>query len=259
MQPQKFERIAEDLRQRILSGDLKHGDQLPTHETLIKTYRTTGMTVRRALTELELEQLVETRPTVGTFVRNQERHRIELGDGSLTAFAPTFPVLNDRLLKAIAGPDGELTQTMRVSRSVPPQGVARRLGTGTDPVVLHHRVFFVGDDRVSLANTYFPEPLAAGTEIEQPRDAGLTAFETLEASGLPADDLQWDLAARTATAAECREMRWPTALPVFVQICTAYTGGDRPIGCWVVVLPGDRVLFTERCHRKARPNIHAVM
>jgi GntR family transcriptional regulator len=241
------------------AGELKHGDKLPSHESLIREYRTTGLTVRRALTELELEQLVETRPTVGTFVRNQERERIEIGSGNLSAFTPTFPVLNDRLLKAIAGPDREISRTTQVSRAIPPSGVAQRLGTGQAPVFLRHHVFYVDDDRISLSNTYFPEHLVAGSALEATNDPGFTAFDTLDTLGLPADDLQWDLAARTATTAECREMRWPTALPVFVQICTAYTNGETPVGCWVIVLPGDRVLFTERCHRKARPNIRAAM
>jgi GntR family transcriptional regulator len=258
MKPQKYRQIADDLRDQILSGRLEPGARIPTHEALMTRWRTTGMTVRRALAELESELLIETRPTVGTFVRNQQRHRLELGPGSLTAFSPTYSVLNDRFLAKLATPATPLSQTMDVDRVVPPLGVADRLRTGASQVILQHRVFYVGDDRVSLSNTYFPEHLVAGSPIEEVGHGDFQAFDILEDLGLRADDLEWDLFVRNATAAESREMRWPASLPVLGQLCTAYTADNVPVGCWVIILPGDRLLLTERCHRTSSSNIRAV-
>lgn len=258
MKPQKSEEIAEDLRDQILSGDLKPGDRLPTHKSLIKTYRTTEITIRAALTQLELEQLIETRAKVGTFVRNQQRHRLSLEEGSLTEFRPTFPILNQRLLAKVAQDTGlPPSQTIDYAHVLPPSGVADRLGTGTDRVTQHHRVFYVGDDRVSVSNTYFPDAVVAGTVLAGPATEDVPVFDTLADRGIAVGYLIWDMFARSATPRECHEMRWPTALPVMVQLCTAYTADDQPVACWVIVLPGDRLLVTERCERVVRQKMRA--
>lgn len=63
-----YQQIAEQIRFRIVSGQLAAGDELPTIRGLAESLRVNPNTVARAYRELEHEQLVEKRRTTGTFV-----------------------------------------------------------------------------------------------------------------------------------------------------------------------------------------------
>src|ERR1700735_4383915 len=64
-----YRQIAEDLRQKIESGHLGHGKQLPTELELREQYNNASRnTVRDAVKWLITRGLVETRPGQGTFV-----------------------------------------------------------------------------------------------------------------------------------------------------------------------------------------------
>jgi GntR family transcriptional regulator len=63
-----YRQIADDLRQKIESGELGHGDQLPTELELREGYEASRNTVRDAVKWLIGRSLVETRPGQGTFV-----------------------------------------------------------------------------------------------------------------------------------------------------------------------------------------------
>src|SRR5690349_16246657 len=60
--------IAQVLRRDITAGRLRPGEQLPPISALAKAYRTTAITVRRALRTLEEEGLIRVDHGVGTFV-----------------------------------------------------------------------------------------------------------------------------------------------------------------------------------------------
>jgi GntR family transcriptional regulator len=63
-----YRRIADDLRDKIESGELAHGSQLPTEIELRERYDASRNTVRDAIKWLITRGLVETRPGQGTFV-----------------------------------------------------------------------------------------------------------------------------------------------------------------------------------------------
>jgi GntR family transcriptional regulator len=56
------------LRDRILTGVFASGARLPTENDLAESHGVSRVTVRRALAELEQEQLIERRPSTGTRV-----------------------------------------------------------------------------------------------------------------------------------------------------------------------------------------------
>ena len=60
--------IVDQIRFRIVSGQLRAGDELPTIRGLAESLRVNPNTVARAYRELEVEQLIEKRRTTGTFV-----------------------------------------------------------------------------------------------------------------------------------------------------------------------------------------------
>lgn len=56
------------LREQIVSGRLRPGDQLPTQEQLCRLYAVSRITVRRALSDLMAEGLIRKRQGLGAFV-----------------------------------------------------------------------------------------------------------------------------------------------------------------------------------------------
>jgi GntR family transcriptional regulator len=70
----KYERVASAIRNQILAGRLKPGDQLPTTQGLIETYGVSYGSVRTALLILKAEGLIEGRQGEGVYVREQSSH-----------------------------------------------------------------------------------------------------------------------------------------------------------------------------------------
>ncbi|MCO8123755.1 GntR family transcriptional regulator [Stieleria sp. TO1_6] len=68
-----YQQIVEQIRFRILSGQLASGDELPTIRGLAESIQVNPNTIARAYRELEHEGLVEKRRTTGTFVSETPR------------------------------------------------------------------------------------------------------------------------------------------------------------------------------------------
>jgi DNA-binding GntR family transcriptional regulator len=63
-----YEQIADDLRTRIMSGELPPGTRLPPQKELAGSYEVAVETLRKALDVLAREGVVASRSTRGTFV-----------------------------------------------------------------------------------------------------------------------------------------------------------------------------------------------
>jgi GntR family transcriptional regulator len=257
MRREGFRRIAGELRERILSGDLPPGAQIPTTKELVTTYRTTVVTVRRAIEELTKEGLVEGRQPVGTFVRNEHREVLEIcRDDQLSAFSPPPPSVSDRFLAAYATDGKPFSQTLDIRTAVPPDGVAHRLGAPGEPVLLRHRVLYAGKERISIANTYVPLHVAAGTPMEQPSMVENDLVALLDEAGFPVDVVDEEMFVRPASALECTEMGWDTGQHLLGQMFTARSN-DRPVACWVSLMPSVRCILARRYRMKELPAVRA--
>ena len=74
-----YAQITEQIRTKILTGELKEGDALPSIRALAKELRISVITTKRAYEDLEQAGLVNTVPGKGSFVavQNPELHREE--------------------------------------------------------------------------------------------------------------------------------------------------------------------------------------
>lgn len=75
-----YEQITEQMKQAILSGNLKPGDALPSIRSLAKDLKISVMTTKRAYQDLERDGFIVTFAGKGSFVaeRNHEFIREEL-------------------------------------------------------------------------------------------------------------------------------------------------------------------------------------
>ena len=94
IQPERlYEQIVSQIEQRIVAGDLKAGDQLPSENELAKQFAVSRTAVREAIKALRERRLVEVRPGRGTFIINgipdAMRHSLGLlmNFGSMNGFS----------------------------------------------------------------------------------------------------------------------------------------------------------------------------
>lgn len=163
-----YRQIAEDLRDKIESGEIRPGEQLPTENQLRKSYKASRNTVRDAIGWLANHWLVETRAGRGTFVTNK-----------ITPFVST--------LTGKAGGGGtdvylaEVTAKGRTPENSPvkveiqraPDRVARALHI--DPgtlVVSRHQERLIDGTPWSLQTSFYPWRLvdAGAVRLAEPED-----------------------------------------------------------------------------------------
>lgn len=72
-----YEQIKEQIKNKIISNELKAGDLLPSIRSLAKDLRISVITTKNAYDELEKEGYVETIPGKGTYVANKNAEIIK--------------------------------------------------------------------------------------------------------------------------------------------------------------------------------------
>lgn len=90
-----FERVAEQIEKRILDGELRKGDRLPTERELAEQFRVSRTAVREAMKILAQKGLVDMRPGRGTIVI----------DGASTAMQNSIGLMMKLKLGEIGGSD----------------------------------------------------------------------------------------------------------------------------------------------------------
>lgn len=87
IQPERlYEQIVGQIEQRILAGELKAGDQLPSEHELAKQFAVSRTAVREAIKALREKRLVEIRPGRGTFIINRTPDAMRHSLGLLMKF-----------------------------------------------------------------------------------------------------------------------------------------------------------------------------
>jgi GntR family transcriptional regulator len=89
-----YRQLVRQVRQAVLLGVLREGDQLPTVKEVVAKVAINPNTVLKAYRELEFEGLAEGRPGVGTFVTRS------LADSAFAAHAALRKELGGWLAKA---------------------------------------------------------------------------------------------------------------------------------------------------------------
>ncbi len=72
-----YEQVKEQIKNKIVSNELKTGELLPSIRSLAKDLRISVITTKNAYEELEREGYVETIPGKGTYVANKNKELIK--------------------------------------------------------------------------------------------------------------------------------------------------------------------------------------
>lgn len=250
-----FRQIADILGDAVRSGHYQPGAKLPSESELMQRYRTSRLTVRRALGVLSAEEgLIEKVKGVGTFVR-----------------APAAPVRVRRstmqrdywrrgrtaLESGIFNSGDDASETVRIAQDVyrleevpAPTAVAEALDIAAGaPVFVRGRYLGDEDGPMQLADSYFPRDLAVGA-IRDPEAKGVT-YLTIESQGYRIDMFRERLRARMPTQDEARDLQIRDAgMPIIELTKTTFAvppdsidARSVPVEYFRAVMVGDRHEF----------------
>lgn len=224
-----YEQVADDLRQAILRGDYKPGDRLPPDRELTERYGVSRITMRRAVGMLAAEGLIQGRTSRGTVVldrrpltltasryeRDRGRHDSSAADAYRDELAAQGRQADQRFEMRVIPASARVAERLRV----PPSSM----------VVLRRLVRFVDDRPTSIQDSYYPDDIAAGTEIMSPDDVPRGTIRVLAELGHEEVGHVEEIAVRMPPAEEERRiLQLGVSVPVLDQIRTAYTVA-RPV------------------------------
>jgi GntR family transcriptional regulator len=235
----KFRQIAEHFRTRILSGELRAGDEMPSERALAVEYGISRPTATRALELLRSQGLVHSIQGSGTYVsdlavnrRASERYQRAKAAGRIYSDGERAEILAAEIIET------------------PPEAVAQALKLAPNTAAIkRRRITWDGGRRAEVSTSWFSAELAATAprllSTERIRSGTLAYVE--DRTGRTATYARDRIAARSAGAADARALGLPRpSSPVLAVEHTVYDQADQPLEFAEAVYPPDRWTYEQR-------------
>ncbi|MFH8982397.1 GntR family transcriptional regulator [Streptomyces varsoviensis] len=253
-----YQRIADDLRQRIDEGTLTVGDRIPSRSELKRAYDASDQTVDRAVRVLKAAGYAEGQFGRGVFVSD----RAPLGallrstgavdspfatvirgyDPARERDADTCPSL-DRTSPQSAS-DTALTWEATSTEMAAPDRIAARLGLAPDAGVICTQYEYLANRRpVQLATSWEPLSVTEGTDVAHPERgpyARRGVRGRLAAIGIRVVRAQDLVGSRPATSREAETLGCAVGQCVTVVERTHFDSDDRAVETADIVVRADR-------------------
>ncbi|GAA0422892.1 hypothetical protein GCM10010357_50380 [Streptomyces luteireticuli] len=230
------ERIAADLRDEIMSGDLPPGGNVPSTLRLKNRFHVSNATVQKALQVLKAEGLVVGRPGSGVTVR-EHRQRTMHPASYLAPAAPGQPYrwITEAERRGVRA----RSRLLDVAEVRPPADVAAALNlAGDGTALLRSQILLFDDEPVELVKSYYPLDIADGTPMTQHRRIRGGTPTLLAELGYPPRHSVDQVSARVPTQEQYTALAMPSDLPVLRTFRVVYTDGERPIEASVMAKAG---------------------
>jgi GntR family transcriptional regulator len=233
-----YQRIANTYRNKIIAGELRSGDQLPTEHQIADQFGVVRQTVRTGLGVLVTEGLIVARRPHGYFVRERE-HMIYRPQGKSRP-RPATPEM-DRFSQQILAEGRTPSQLIEVSLVQAGPELAERLQVEVGAtIVARRRIRFINGEPTNLNDSHFPIDLVKDSEIMSPAYLPRGTDQVLADLGYRQDYAIDEIFVRMPTPSEIHRLALGPGTPVAVHYDTGYTAAGRPVQCAINVLPGDR-------------------
>jgi GntR family transcriptional regulator len=230
------ERIAADLRDEIMSGDLAPGSSLPSTQQLKNRFDAASATVQKALQLLKSEQLVVGKAGSAVTVRPHRQETVRPAAFSQPA-APGSP--SPLVAEAAARGRSAVVRLLEVGEVRPPADVAAALRFhGDDTAVMRHQLLLHDGEPVELATCYYPVELARGTALTGSRRIRGGTPALLAELGYPPRRTVDLVSARVPTQEQYEALRLPGNLPVLRTLRVVYSDDDLPVEATVMAKAG---------------------
>ncbi|MFI0238324.1 GntR family transcriptional regulator [Streptomyces sp. NPDC016845] len=232
----KYLQVAHYLRDQILRGDLRPGDEVSSERQLAADWKISRPTAARALEALSHQGLVEKRQGSGTYVRNLEinrRARELYGRARKTGkiYAP-----------------GEYAVITSAGWMDAPDHVADALGLVKDRrAVQRRRITHNQDGPVALSTSWFAPAVGQRApkllELDRIQEGTLLYVES--ATGRQGSYAEDRMCARPATDAEATDLQLREGEPVLVLQHLVLDMEDRPLEFAEATYPPHRWAFEQ--------------
>ena len=230
------ERIAADLRDDIMTGELPPGANLPSTVQLRTRFDASNATLQKALQLLKDERLVVGRAGAAVTVR-EHRQRTMSPATSLTpaAAGEPYPWLAEA---AKHGRDARIT-LLDVTETSAPADIRAALGLRDDgSAVRRSQLLLIDDEPAELVRSYYPLDIARGTPLmDRRRIKGGTATLLRQLGHAPHHCVD-RVAARVPTQEQFETLRLPGSLPVLCTLRVVHAADGHPIEATSMVKAG---------------------
>ncbi|MFI2003002.1 GntR family transcriptional regulator [Streptomyces sp. NPDC020330] len=230
------ERIAADLRDDIMSGNVAPGDSLPSTAQLKERFGAANATVQKALQLLKGEHLVVGRAGASVTVREHRQRTIR----PAAYMAPSASGEPYRWLTEAANSGTRARSTLLdVTETEPPADIVDALALPPGgSAILRHQLLSIDDEPAELVASYYPLDIAEGTAITEFRRIPGGTPTLLASLGYPPRLSVDRVSARVATQEQYRLLRLPGDVPVLRTLRVVFSDDDRPIEATVMVKAG---------------------
>lgn len=214
------------LRDEIQRGVYGDAGALPSEGLLCRRFGVSRITVRRALTDLVVERLIERRPGVGSFVR---------GGASQPRLMPSLTMI-EGLRKTVAETQ---VKVLAVDRLVPPVEAAAffRLTSGVKAVNAL-RLRSIADTPVMLTDAWVPLSLAKFVTATALRK--LPLYEILMERGVSLGQVVQEVTAVVADPARATALGVAVGSPLLRIVRLMHDDNEQPVEYLTVYLNGAR-------------------
>ncbi|MEV6103653.1 GntR family transcriptional regulator [Streptomyces sp. NPDC051940] len=230
-----YQRIADDLRDRIDSGDLKVGAQIPSRSELKRAYEASDQTVDRAVRVLKAAGYAQGQFGRGVFVTD----RTPLGTLLRTTGAVDSP-----FAAQISAADTSLSWEATSVTTPAPRNIAERLGIEAgDRVMCTQYEYLANRKPVQLATSWEPLAITEGTDVVFPERgpyAKRGVRGRMAAIGVRVVRASELVGSRAATSAEAETLGCTPGQCLTVLERTHYDEDNRPVETSDVVVRADR-------------------
>jgi DNA-binding GntR family transcriptional regulator len=232
----KYLQIAHFIRDQILRGDLRPGDEVPSERQLAADWKVSRPTAARSLEALSHQGLVEKRQGSGTYVRSLEvsrRARELYGRARQTGKIYT---------------PGEYAVITSTGWLEAPGHVAEALGLVGDRRAVHRRrVTHDQDGPIALSTSWFAPDVAERApkllDLERIQEGTLMYVEQM--TGRPGSYAEDRMSARNATDVEMEDLQLESGSAVLVIHHVVYDLQDRPLEFAEATYPPHRWAFEQ--------------
>jgi GntR family transcriptional regulator len=228
----KFVQIANSIRDRILRGELRSGDEVPSERQLAEEWSVARPTASRALQLLRSQGLVESRQGAGSFVRDQQqlvrrardRYAQARDSGAIYPKDEWAEITHARLVKAPA----HIAETFGLPAGA--KAVKRRRVTN-DP-----------SGPIEVSTSWFSEETATAAPrlLQRERILEGTLAYVEECTGRRARVATDKVGARLATKDEASALGLPQPSAVLVVLHVTFDRSQNPLEVAEAIFPPDR-------------------
>ncbi|MCU0536961.1 MAG: GntR family transcriptional regulator [Hydrococcus sp. Prado102] len=224
--------ISEQIQAWLDSGKYQPGDRLPSETQLMAQFAVSRITIRRAISNLIQQGLVQSQHGKGVFVTKRRR--------AIYSLSSPFVLFNEDIQRQ------GLTMTVKslVFKPVTPSDAVRKtlaLSPEVTQVYLQKKFFLINQVAAALDITYIVPDLGQAFAEELKKNM---TFPILETHGISIDRIEAILSSRQADSEIAAALELSLGSPIVVYEHTAYTSNDRPILCGETLSSGDRLSYS---------------